>query len=76
MLEKSSASIRNFPIPKFTPSVALRSQLGMTNVELEQYELDLIRDAAANDGQCLQEFLWAATKDFCNSTKVSACLPT
>ena len=76
MLEKSSASIRNFLIPKFTPSVALRSQLEMTNVEFEQYELDLIRDAAANDGQCLQEFLWAATKDFCNSTRVSACLPT
>jgi hypothetical protein len=64
MLEKSSASIRNFPIREFTPSVTLRRQL------------DLIREAAANDSQCLQEFLWAATKDFCNSTKVSACLPT
>ena len=70
MLEKSSASIR-----KFTPSVALRRQLEMTEVEFKQYELDLIREAAA-DGQCLQEFLSAATKDFCNSsnsTKVSAC---
>jgi len=76
MLEKSSASIRNFPIPEFTPSVALRRQLEIAEVEFEQYELDLIREAAANDGQCLQEFLWAATKDFCNSTKVSACLPT
>jgi hypothetical protein len=74
MLEKSSASIRNFPIREFTPSVALRRQLEMTEVEFEQYELDLIREASANDGQCLQEFLW--TKDFCNSTKVSACLPT
>ena len=68
MLEKSSASIR-----KFTPSVALRRQL---EIEFKQYELDLIREAAADDGQCLQEFLSAATKDFCNSTKVSACLPT
>jgi hypothetical protein len=68
MLEKSSASIR-----KFTPSVALRRQLEMTEVEFKQYELDLIREAAADDGQCLQEFLSAATKDFCNSTKVSAC---
>jgi hypothetical protein len=73
MLEKFSASIRNFPIPEFTPS---QRQLEVTEVELEQYELDLIREAAANDGQCLQEFLWAATNDFCNSTKVSACLPT
>jgi hypothetical protein len=76
MLEKSSASIRNFPIREFTRSLALRRQLEMTEVEFEQYELYLIREAAANDGQCLQEFLWAATKDFCNSTKVSACLPT
>jgi hypothetical protein len=67
MLEKSSASIRNFPIREFTPSVALRRQLEMREVEFEQYELDLIREAAANDGQCLQ---------VCNSTKVSACLPT
>ena len=76
MLEKSSASIRTFPIPEFTPSVALQRQLEMAQVEFEQYELDLIRGATANDGQCLQEFLWAATKNFCNSTKVSACLPT
>jgi hypothetical protein len=68
MLEKSSASIC-----KFTPSVALPRQLEMTEVEFKQYELDLIREAAADDGQCLQEFLSAATKDFCNSTKVSAC---
>ena len=75
MLEKSSASIRNFPIREFTPCVALRRQLEMTEVEFK-HELDLIREAAADDGQCLQEFLSAATKDFCNSTKVSACLPT
>jgi hypothetical protein len=68
MLEESSASIR-----KFTPSVALPRQLEMTEVEFKQYELDLVREAAADDGQCLQEFLSAATKDFCNSTKVSAC---
>ncbi len=76
MLEKSSASIRNVPIPEFTPSVALRRQLEIREVEFEQYELDLMCEAAASDGQCLQDFLWAATKDFCNSTKVSACLPT
>ena len=76
MLEKSSASIRNFPISEFTPSVALRRPLEMTEAEFEQYELDLICEAAANGGKCLQDFLWAATKDFCNSTKVSACLPT
>ena len=50
MLEKSSASIRNFPIREFAPSVALRRQLEMTEVEFKQYELDLIREAAADDG--------------------------
>src|SRR6266702_4558625 len=75
MLEKSSASIRNFPIPEFTPSVALRRQLEMTEVEFEQYELDLIREAAANDGQCLQEFLWAATKDLCTLRRFRPVYP-